>query len=169
MPKDNKDRAKYRREYYLRNRERIRAQQREYYRNNREHIREQQKTYYRIFKEKINERHNKWRRDTPGQRVIHNMRSSIRRALNGLSKGGHTTEIIGCSISHLRLHLEVQFKKGMSWDNYGSEWHIDHRIPIHAFDVDNPAELKTCFHFSNLQPMWASDNCSKGGKVCLES
>lgn len=53
----------------------------------------------------------------------------------------------------------------MSWDNYGMYgWHIDHIKPCSSFDLSNPAEQKICFHYTNLQPLWAKENLSKGKK-----
>lgn len=74
-------------------------------------------------------------------------------------------ELIGCSIEHLKEHIEKQFVEGMNWENwsfYG--WHIDHIRPIASFDLSDPAQVKECFHYSNLQPLWAKDNLSKGDK-----
>lgn len=79
-------------------------------------------------------------------------------------KADKTTKLIGCSIPDLVEHLEKQFQPGMTWDNYG-EWHIDHKKPCASFDLTRPEEQFKCFHFSNLQPLWASDNLSKGAKL----
>ena len=58
-------------------------------------------------------------------------------------------------------HIEDNFKNGMSWDNYG-EWHIDHIRPISSFPVDaKPSEVNA---LSNLRPLWANENISKGNK-----
>ena len=48
----------------------------------------------------------------------------------------------------------------MSWDNHG-EWHIDHRKPCASFDITDSDEQKKCFHYTNLQPMWADENIAK--------
>ena len=52
----------------------------------------------------------------------------------------------------------------MSWDNQG-EWHIDHIIPCASFDLTNEEEQEKCFHYTNLQPLWAIDNMVKGCKI----
>jgi len=52
----------------------------------------------------------------------------------------------------------------MTWDNYG-EWHIDHETPCAAFDLTDPVQQSNCFHYSNLQPLWAEENRRKGARV----
>jgi hypothetical protein len=72
-----------------------------------------------------------------------------------------TEKMIGCKIEQLRSHLESQFKKGMTWDNHGSHWHIDHIIPMSHFDLTNESQLFAASHYTNMQPMWAAENLSK--------
>lgn len=85
-------------------------------------------------------------------------------ALRGVAdKSAKTETLIGCTMLELKTHLERQFTEGMSWDNYG-KWHIDHIIPCAAFDLTDPVQQRQCFHYSNLQPLWAADNFSKGKK-----
>jgi len=72
-----------------------------------------------------------------------------------------TTELLGCSIEHLRLWLTFYFHPGMSWSNYG-EWHIDHTKPCAKFDLTDPEQQRQCFHYTNLQPLWAGENFRKG-------
>jgi hypothetical protein len=48
----------------------------------------------------------------------------------------------------------------MSWNNHG-QWHIDHVRPCSSFNLLNPEEQQQCFHYTNLQPLWAADNLSK--------
>jgi len=56
----------------------------------------------------------------------------------------------------------------MSWDNYG-EWHVDHKRPCASFDLSKLKEQRVCFHYMNLQPLWAAENLSKGTKTCRYS
>jgi len=73
-------------------------------------------------------------------------------------------DLIGCTPLELKTHLERKFTEGMSWDNYG-KWHIDHIIPCAAFDLTDPVQQRQCFHYSNLQPMWATANFKKGKRT----
>ena len=79
---------------------------------------------------------------------------------NGIIAPYRTLELIGCSADQLMHHIESQFKQGMSWKNKG-KWHIDHIRPCASFDLTDPAQQKECFHYLNLQPMWAKRNYKK--------
>ena len=62
-----------------------------------------------------------------------------------------------------------KFVSGMSWENYG-KWHIDHIKPCASFNLLEEDEQKKCFHYTNLQPLWAKDNLKKGGKYeCVKT
>jgi hypothetical protein len=53
----------------------------------------------------------------------------------------------------------------MTWENYGPVWHVDHIRPCASFDLTDPAQQRECFHFSNLQPLFAAENLAKGDKI----
>ena len=90
--------------------------------------------------------------------------SRIWSALKGIYKSLSTMFLIGCSIDYLMYHLQEQFTKGMTWDNYG-DWHIDHIKPCSKFDLRKPEEQLKCFNYTNLQPLWATDNLRKYNNV----
>ena len=74
-------------------------------------------------------------------------------------------EALGCTPNELRMYLEGQFEPGMTWDNYGVHgWHIDHKRPCAHFDFSKRENVLAAFHYSNLKPMWAKDNWSKGAR-----
>jgi hypothetical protein len=78
-------------------------------------------------------------------------------------KKGHTTEkMLGCDWPTLKAHLESQFRPGMTWGNRG-QWHIDHIVPLASAKTE--AGLLALCHYTNLQPLWALDNLSKGAKM----
>lgn len=97
----------------------------------------------------------------PMWNLINNLRRRLRYCLHGKRKEKNTMSLIGCSSKTLRQHIETQFMNGMTWENYG-QWHVDHIIPCSAFDFSKPGEQEKCFHYTNLQPLWAKDNLIKG-------
>lgn len=99
-------------------------------------------------------------------RLIRNIRAAMNSALRYNTKTGHTIELLGCSMEYLRTHLENQFTEGMTWGNYGRYgWHIDHIIPVSYFDHSDPEQQKRAWHYTNLQPLWATDNLKKHNKI----
>ena len=73
-------------------------------------------------------------------------------------KSPDTMTLLGCSIDDFKKHIEQKFQAGMSWENHGKIWHVDHVLPCASFDLTVPEQQRTCFHYSNLQPLWAIDN-----------
>jgi hypothetical protein len=89
----------------------------------------------------------------------------IRKVLKGIIKKSESTQIlVGCTIEELWIHLEKQFKPGMTKENHG-KWHVDHIKPCSSFDLTKASEQRECFHYTNLQPLWASENLSKGNRI----
>ena len=108
-----------------------------------------------------------WRTNTEF-RIKNTCRSRIRQAVIKGFKSGRTLDLLGVKDMQIVIqHLQKQFKERMSWDNYG-EWHIDHIIPCASFDLTKESEQKKCFHYTNLQPLWAKDNILKGCKLDWE-
>lgn len=70
-------------------------------------------------------------------------------------------ELLGCDNQTLRTHLTAQFRPGMSIENHGKIWHIDHVIPCARFDLSKPEHVRACFHFTNLQPLFVAENLAK--------
>jgi 7-carboxy-7-deazaguanine synthase len=94
------------------------------------------------------------------------LRSRLSSAVTKGYKSARTLELLGCSLEHLKQHLESQFRDGMSWDNYGKNgWEIDHIVPCSYFDLTKEENQRICFNYRNLQPLWASENNTKKAKV----
>ena len=75
-------------------------------------------------------------------------------------------DVLGYSINELKSHIERLFTVGMSWENYG-EWHIDHKIPVSAFNFSlvEDIDFKRCWSLKNLRPLWARDNLRKSARL----
>lgn len=172
----NKERHKA---YYESNKESIRAKHREWHHKNKESVTARKRKRreedpekfkakgkdYRLKHKEVIRAYNKEYYQRTHVRIRQACRARVREALRNKSKKAFgTEELLGCSIDELKTHLESQFTEGMTWENYG-EWHIDHIRPCASFNLTDPAEQKICFHYSNIQPLWASDNLSKGDKI----
>ena len=112
-------------------------------------------------KERKEQRRERFKKN-PALKIVANLRTRLYHVIIG-RKSAPTMKLIGCDIQSLRNHLESLFEEGMNWDNYG-DWHIDHIKPCAAFDLSQPDQQKKCFHYSNLQPLWAEDNLRKASR-----
>ena len=95
------------------------------------------------------------------------MGSALRQSLHVSGRRKPLLELlVDYTVTVLKAHLEKQFTEGMTWENHGA-WHIDHIIPICAFNYESPGDLdfKRCWALGNLQPLWAEDNIKKGIKA----
>lgn len=109
-----------------------------------------------------------WEKNNPIRRIRINLRDRIRRAIKWKGiRASKTSDLLGCDPITLSIQLQCQFRSGMTWENYGKVWHVDHKSPCCAFDLTNPEQQKKCFHFSNLQPLFVEENLIKGGKPWL--
>lgn len=81
----------------------------------------------------------------------------------GMSASTMATHYLGCNHSHLIAHLESLMTGAMSWSTQG-QWHIDHIRPLRSFDLRRPEDAAAACHFTNLQPLWKTDNLRKGGR-----
>lgn len=141
-------------QYYLDNKERILGYVKQY----EEDHKAQRMSYRRL--------HQKYRMKDPLLQLAHSLRNRLGGALKQTSwtKGSHLTQYLGCTIPQLKLHLETQFQPGMTWTNHTIHgWHIDHIIPLSS--ATTPEELYKLCHYTNLQPLWATDNIQKSNKL----
>ena len=130
--------------------------------------------YYAKHKEAIQKHHKDKYHSDPIYKMIILQRIRICGFLKvkNARKGSSSVQLLGCSPKELRNHLEKQFKPGMTWENHGqgkNKWQVDHIIPLNHFykehDLTDPATQKKAFHYTNLQPLWASENIAKSDKM----
>ena len=131
----------------------------------------------KLYKKRTPEKQREWNdgyskiyRQSIQPRLAHNMRSRLWSAISHCQKTGSAVRDLGCTINELRDHLEAQFQQGMTWDNWTRDgWHIDHIKPLASFDLTDREQFKEACHYTNLQPLWAEENLSKGAKLAWEA
>ena len=188
--KNREKRLQYNKEWRLKNKERRLQYKKEWYLNNKNYCkkwyidnRERRLRYDKEYNLKNKEKRKQWRLNNkekskkyqnkyykkkikidPNYKLIRNMRSRIWFALKRNHKSKSTIKLLGCSVEECWQHLKSKFQPGMTKENYG-QWHVDHIIPCASFDLKCPVQQLACFHYTNLQPLWAADNIRKKDKV----
>lgn len=193
--KIRKRKKAYMKEYTRRNKKDIKQKNTKYYKENRERISQQRKENRaktllkeRAYNEKnaeavkarrkayrqrpeVRERRREWERKrritNPQFRIISSCRGRVSEAIRTQKgmKRGKTFDLLAIPDWDFFIkHLTKKFKKGMTLKNYG-KWHVDHIIPCASFDLTKESEQKRCFHYTNLQPLWAIENIRKGDRV----
>jgi len=162
---------RYYKGYYKDNIENFKDRNRKWYKNNIEKAKETSRKYRKIYPDKLKEwkkRYFQRKIRDPKFRLNNKIKIAIWESIKR-NKNSHRWEYwVGYKLEDLIIHLENQFKPGMSWDNYGKEgWDIDHIKPISSFNFTsyNDTEFKECWALDNLQPLWAAENISKGAKL----
>ena len=161
----NKDKLKqYFIEYRLKNLKTIKEKRKQYYIKNHDKIMK----YRKNNRDLINKTQRKYLKSRKKSDPIYKLSVSIRVRLNSflklqnLSKKYKLSEYLGCTLGELKQHLELKFTEGMTWKNHSrTGWHIDHIIPLISAKTEE--EIYKLSHYTNLQPLWATDNLSKRG------
>lgn len=177
--------------YYYDNHERLRMDQAAYNEEHKDEIKAQQREAYAEDPEKFKERQRihradpinrglirmtktihmrKKRQNDPEFKLMDGLRNHFYQMIKGNIKSDSVIKLIGCTIEELFDKLEEKFQPGMTRNNRGNNgWHVDHIIPCALYDFSSEEEQRCCYHYSNLQPLWARDNMSKGKKLSRET
>jgi hypothetical protein len=168
------------------NRDRDIARSRRHYQENKEVYQARSKAHYETHKERHSEQSREWADKNKDKRLQivknynhkfrstpkGNISSTISKRMNeslrkGMKAGRHWEKLVNFTIDQLKDHLEKLFKPGMTWENYGTVWHIDHKIPIAAFNFEKPEDIdfRVCWSLKNLRPLEAVKNMSKGASI----
>ena len=115
------------------------------------------KSYYREYRKK-------YLSENIQARIASNLRGRVYRAVKNGWKHYRLLDGLQCSVTDLMSHIQSKFQPGMAWNNYG-EWELDHVLPCASFDLTKKQDQAACFHWSNLQPLWAKDNASKRDRL----
>lgn len=115
--------------------------------------------YYHSHKEKFTELRMKWLANNPSAIIADRDLSCIRMALKSRSERSRKAiTLLGCSIAQFAFHLESRWLPGMTWENYGSGWVMDHIKPRSSFNMLSWCQRLECFNYLNTRPLWKQDN-----------
>jgi hypothetical protein len=91
------------------------------------------------------------------------LRKRLYVALKHDFKNGSAVRDLGCSMTEFKNYILSKFQVGMTWDNWSnSGWHLDHIVPLSKFNLQDRQQFLIANNYTNLQPMWAKHNLSKG-------
>jgi hypothetical protein len=163
--------AKINKRYRQENPEKSKASSKKWRDNNKELKHQIDKSYRERNTEKIREKSKidmRKRLKNPKHKLSHNMSDLVRYSLRGKKCGKSWEGLVGYTAEQLKIYLEKQFTEGMSWKNHSiNGWHIDHIIPIAAFNYTLPTDIdfKKCWTLKNLRPLWSLENRKKQDRL----
>lgn len=135
---------------------------------------EDRKKYYKenkneVIKQTNNYKVEKMKKD-PIFKLERRLRTRIYQAFvaQDSKKSDRTWKYIGCSPKQFQEWMEYQLYDGMTLENYGNYWHIDHVKPCSSFDLSKEDHIEKCFSWKNLRPYKAEKNLEKNDKIILE-
>jgi hypothetical protein len=173
-----KTEKEYQREYYLKNKQKIAERKKRKYEEGREEreilakIKKEEKEKAR--KEKRKEYNRTWAREYRRKNKEYALRQNIKthvwyalRKQASSKRGESVFQFLPYTVKQLKEHLEKQFDENMSWENYGSYWHVDHIHPQSAYPYTSMEEenFLRCWALENLRPLEAMENYQKSNKV----
>ena len=134
--------------------------------------RETQRKWMRDNPKLMYAKRKRWMDKDPCAKLSNTVRMVVNRSLkenNGI-KNDSLLNYLPYTMTQLRDHLESLWTVGMSWETHCSKgWHVDHIIPLNHFykehDLTDPAIQHKAFHYTNLQPLWGSENIAKSDKL----
>ena len=188
----NKERCNEKsKQYYEQNKERCNEKSKQHYEQNKERYKEnhkqwreqnkdyhkqwceQNKDYYKQWREQNKDYHKEYKKTKYKSDLQFKLTTWSRRQVGrclSSQKTKHTFDILGYTPEQLKQRLEMNFKPDMSWSNHGTLWHIDHRKPLCKFNfvlpdgTPNYKQIRLANSLANLQPLYVTENLSKGGK-----
>jgi hypothetical protein len=160
----------YNRLYRERNAKRLLDAQRERRRLDADRLRE----WHKAYSQRRRDARRAYEQEVLRHRTEHvlagRLRSRLWAALRAAGAGKEVSAVSdsGMTAKQLRAHIEAQFDAGMTWENWGTAegcWHVDHWFPLAAANLEDAVEQRAVCHFTNIRPMWGSENLTKNDSV----
>lgn len=165
------------------NRDHLNEQAREKYKENPQAFKERKERYIQSHQEQYKESNKRYKsenrqkctdyeRNKRQSDPVYRFRTSVRCLIWGYAKkkgykgSKRVWEMVGCDFDTFLAYIQSQLEEGMTLENYGHGegcWNIDHITPIVTAKTDEDVERLN--HYSNLRPMWATDNYKRPRKT----
>uniref|UniRef100_A0A6C0EAV1 Uncharacterized protein n=1 Tax=viral metagenome TaxID=1070528 RepID=A0A6C0EAV1_9ZZZZ len=132
--------------------------------NNKDKLTELKAQWYQNNKEYVNEKNCKRYRTDEIYKKKKSIKDHIRTFLKGKNKNKYDN-YLGCTLGFYRDWLWFNMQAGMTEENHGTFWHIDHVIPVNKFDLTKESDILACYNWRNTCPVFGSFNMSKHDTV----
>jgi hypothetical protein len=161
-------REDYIKQWNLDNKEKIAQQSKERYEKNKKEHNRKTKEYYKKNKKKILGQRLQWEKkklkNDPCFKLTSRLRRRIRAAIKNNANRGSAIRNLGCSIEFFKDYIEKKFKKGMTWDNWGTYWELDHIKELWEFDLTDKEQFLQAVNYKNMQPLTIPEHEKKTAK-----
>jgi hypothetical protein len=151
-------RKEYYKQYQLNNKEKIKEISKQHRENNKEKYHQKSKQWYLDNKEYCVQKSTQYIKDRKQVDPLFKLRHLIGILVSksfrnkGIKKNTKTEQILGCTINEFINHLQSQFITGMSLENHGLVWEIDHITPMSSAKTEE--DIITLNHYINLRPLF---------------
>lgn len=158
----------YRKNYDQKNKDKKQKHSKTYYEKNKKNIINKSTEYRNNNKDLVQKTVREYEKNRRKNDILFKLTGNLRHRTNMIFKNNNFfknqkfKDYLGCTVEYLTDYLQKKFKNGMNWNNHG-DWHIDHIIPLSSAKTEEEV-YKLC-HYTNLQPLWAKENMSKGNKI----
>ena len=107
----------------------------------------------------------------PGKKLMKMMTNRISAQMAGRqNKSGTLANFTSfASADEARVHFESTFKPGMTMDNYGTAWEIEHKIPKKWYNSSDEDDVRRCWNGRNLCALTPKENNDKRIRIPCEN
>lgn len=157
--------AAYNKAYRVKNREDLDIRNAEWRKKNADKHRENARNWYYANREQAVKRHTKYHKERQKTdiefKLACRIRSRIYNVLRHNRKVGSAVGDLGCSLEFFKNYIAEQFTGGMSWENYGTVWELDHILPLANYGLSDRGTFRRLVHYTNYQPLTIAQNRAK--------
>ena len=135
---------------------------------NREYLAEKQRQYRKTHREYYRKYFSEHRKSNINYKLADMLRTRLKCAIRNNQKKGSAVKDLGCTIDFLKQYIESKFYSGMTWENWGTVWELDHIVPLWKFDLTNRKQFLKAINYKNLHPLSIEDHQKKTAEEATE-